>query len=276
MDNPSEIQPKSHRHYFVDEAGDGTLFKARGKVIIGEEGCSKYFMLGILHVPDPDALGQALDSLRQEIFNDPYFRKIPSMQPVQNKTAIAFHAKDDIPEVRREVFKVLSRFEGLRLFAVIRDKHAVLNEVRQYENKRYNPNDLYDQLVKKLFQGRLYQSDEYSITFATRGQSDRTRALRAALVDARTLYGEKTGIKREPHITIANVPSHENPCLQAADYVLWAIQRCYERREDRYLEVVAPFCHFMHDIDDTREKSYGVYYALKNPLRLEGLPLQNL
>jgi hypothetical protein len=276
METPGEISPKSHRHYFVDEAGDGTLFNAKGKVIIGEEGCSKYFMLGILHVPDPDALNQALDDLRKELLRDPYFRKIPSMQPSQNKTTIAFHAKDDIPEVRREVFKLLGRFENLRLFAVIRDKLSVLDEVKQYENKRYNPNELYDQMVKKLFQGRLHQSDEYFITFATRGQSDRTRALREALIDARKLYGEKTGIKKEAHMTVANVPSHEEPCLQAADYVLWAIQRCYERREDRYLETVAPFCHFIHDIDDKREKSYGVYYGLKNPLRLEGLPLSKL
>jgi len=192
MENPSEIQPKSHCHYFVDEAGDGTLFNGKGKVIVGEDGCSKYFMLGILHVPDPEALSKTLDNLRQELLQDPYFRKIPSMQAIQNKTAVAFHAKDDIPEIRREVFKALGRFQDLRFFAVVRDKQAVVSEVQQYKNNRYNPNELYDQLVKRLFKDRLHQDDEYTITFATRGQSDRTRALREALMEARQLF-EKNG-----------------------------------------------------------------------------------
>jgi hypothetical protein len=48
--------PQKECHYFVDEAGDGILFNAKGKVIIGQEGCSRYFMLGILEVPDPVAL----------------------------------------------------------------------------------------------------------------------------------------------------------------------------------------------------------------------------
>ena len=49
--DPKTDLAKSICHYYVDEAGDGTLFNARGKVIIGEEGCSRYFMLGILEVP---------------------------------------------------------------------------------------------------------------------------------------------------------------------------------------------------------------------------------
>jgi len=41
------------RYYFVDEAGDATIFDGRGRVLIGEQGCSRYFILGVLDVPDP-------------------------------------------------------------------------------------------------------------------------------------------------------------------------------------------------------------------------------
>ncbi len=41
------------RHYFVDEAGDLTLFNKRGKVIVGSEGCSKTFILGAIHIIHP-------------------------------------------------------------------------------------------------------------------------------------------------------------------------------------------------------------------------------
>ncbi|MBI2506445.1 MAG: hypothetical protein HYW07_24785 [Candidatus Latescibacteria bacterium] len=48
------------RCYFVDEAGDGTLFEGKGWVIVGQPGCSRYFILWVLDVPRPDDLGHAL------------------------------------------------------------------------------------------------------------------------------------------------------------------------------------------------------------------------
>jgi hypothetical protein len=42
----SEAEPQpapSLEHYFVDEAGDPVLFDGRGRVLIGMEGCSRYF-----------------------------------------------------------------------------------------------------------------------------------------------------------------------------------------------------------------------------------------
>ncbi|MDI6769774.1 MAG: hypothetical protein QMD04_08870 [Anaerolineales bacterium] len=44
------------RHYFVDEAGDGNLFNRKGRLRFGEEGCSRYFILGVLDVPAPDRI----------------------------------------------------------------------------------------------------------------------------------------------------------------------------------------------------------------------------
>lgn len=40
------------RYYYVDEAGDAALFGKKGRVIIGEQGCSRYFMLGVLDLAD--------------------------------------------------------------------------------------------------------------------------------------------------------------------------------------------------------------------------------
>ncbi len=41
------------------------------------------------------------------------------MQPKNRKTAVAFHAKDDLPDTRREVFKLLQK-KPLRFYAVVR------------------------------------------------------------------------------------------------------------------------------------------------------------
>jgi len=263
---------KSICHYFVDEAGDPTLFNAKGDVIIGQEGCSRFFMLGILHVDDPITLSARMNDLRINLLQDPYFRRIPSMQPENRKTALMFHAKDDLPEVRREVFAELIRHPGLRFYAVVRDKqHGILREVRQYKNKRYQPNEQYDQLVTRLFKDRLHKEDEYQITFASRGAKDRTRALRSALDEARKRFEKKWNIRSDALITIQNVPSFQQPCLQAVDYMMWALQRCYEKREDRYLDYVWSICRLVHDVDDHRKSFTGVYYTQNLPLLAQNL-----
>lgn len=96
----TEGDPQTAKHYFVDEAGDGTLFDRKGRVIAGTEGCSSHFALGVLDVADLAGLEQRLVQLRLRILGDPYFSGVPSLKSEAGKTAIFFHAKDDIPEVR--------------------------------------------------------------------------------------------------------------------------------------------------------------------------------
>jgi hypothetical protein len=200
------------------------------------------------------------------------------MQPASRKTALAFHAKDDLPEVRREVFGLLLRHE-IRFFAVVHDKLRVVEYVRQRNERdasyRYNPNELYDYLVRRLFRDRLHKDDEYNIFFAKRGKSDRTRALLQALGTARNRFGERWGIVS--HAPIHVVPTAPAKCtaLQAVDYFLWALQRLYERHEERYVTLLWPLISLVHDVDDTRGARYGVYYTKKKPLTLaaiKGLP----
>lgn len=125
----------SIRHYFVDEGGDSTLFSKTGKVLVGTKGCSRFFILGLLDVPNLTTLKERFDGLRAQLMGDSYFNDVPSMQPNKRKTAVAFHAKDDLPEVRRDVFRILHDLEGLRFYAVVADKLSVLEYVRQ-RNKR--------------------------------------------------------------------------------------------------------------------------------------------
>ncbi len=266
---------RSIRHYFVDEAGDPTLFNGKGNVIVGTEGCSRFFMLGLLDVTEPESLARNLEELRSELLADPYFKNVPSMQPQQRKTAMGFHAKDDIPEVRREVFNLLKKYD-LRFFAVVRYKHKLLEYVKTRNQSdpdyRYQHNELYDSLTRRLFKQRLHKDDEYNICFATRGFSDRTAALRKALEAARANFYRQCGIASIATINItATTPPH-SPCLQAVDYFLWALQRLYERREERYLEYLWSAFKLVHDTDDTREQKYGVYYTQKNPLTLLKMP----
>jgi len=197
----------SIRNYFVDEAGDGILFNHHGRIVIGTEGCSRFFILGLVDIPEPGPLYQELAELRGRLLQDPYFKRVPSMQPEARKTAMAFHAKDDLPEVRYQVFTTLRRHH-LRFFAVVRNKHKLLDYVRQRNEHdpayRYNPNELYDYLVRLLFKNLLHKDDEYNITFARRGKADRTAALRAALETARQRFAAQWKI-------ISNAPMQVKP-----------------------------------------------------------------
>lgn len=50
------------------------------------------------------------------------------------------------------------------------------------------------------------------------------------------------------------------------EYFLWALQRVYERGEERYWEFVADKVSLVHDVDDTRNHDYGEYYTKRNLL----------
>ena len=67
------------------------------------------------------------------------------------------------------------------------------------------------------------------------------------------------------------IPSHSQDVagLQAVDYFLWALQRFYERGEDRFVRLIWPQTKLVLDVDDTRMAPYGVDYTQSNPLTLE-------
>ena len=269
----SAITPETPRirSYFVDEAGDPTLFGSRGKPLVGTEGCSTYFILGKLDITEPELLATELQELRARLLADPYFNGVPSMQPDQRKTAVSFHAKDDLPEVRREVFNVLLRHD-VQFYAVIRDKRVIAEKVLTHNVKqpsyRYHPNHLYDKCVSQLFKERLHKDAGYTIYFARRGNSDRTVALEKALEAARIEFRKKWGVAGTAPIEIVPSNPRDVAGLQAVDYFLWALQRFYERGEDRFLNLIWPRTKLVVDVDDTRTAGYGVFYSQAKPLTL--------
>ena len=257
-------------NYFIDEAGTPTLFARRGKkIIVGQEGCSTFFMLGKIRVANPPLLRTELTALRSELLADPYFRDIPSMQPSEGKTAFLFHAKDDRPEVRREVFKLLLRHD-IKFYAVVRNKSDLANFVLQQNvadpEYRFNENDLYHTLTRELF-GRLRQTaDELNLVFASRGNSTRNQALRQALSQADLDFQNKFGFARQHIITVQAKGSREDPCLQACDYFMWALQRHFEQNETGFIEMLWSKVGEIVDLDKEHGRRRGITYGPRRPL----------
>jgi len=263
-----DINPIEHRHYFVDEAGDPYILKKK-RVVVGTPGCSSFFMLGMLDVRDVRALGANMDDLASRLKVDPYLKRIPSMQPDAKKTAIQFHAKDDVAEVRYEVFRLLMAHD-VRFYAAIRDKKIVAAHIRQMIERdpdyRYPPDELYNTLVRRLFRGRLHQDRQYTICFARRVGTDITQALEGALLLARQDFQELSGFSGNGEIQVSAAWSAQSRALQATDYFLWALQRLFERNESRYWEYIWPKVRCVMDLDDTSRRSKGELYTPSNPL----------
>src|SRR5581483_8986805 len=93
----------------------------RGQPAIGKPGVSRYFIVGAALIHEADKLQRTLTRLRACLLADPYFVGVPSMSPHAAKTARMFHATDDIPEVRRDVFSVL-RTSKVEIYAAFRRK----------------------------------------------------------------------------------------------------------------------------------------------------------
>ena len=61
-----------------------------------------------------------------------------------------------------------------------------------------------------------------------------------------------------------NLQELEQASLQAVDYFVWALQRLYERGEERYVTYLWQAFRLVQDFDDRRETGPGVYYTQKS------------
>jgi len=197
---------------------------------------------------------QQLEGLRKDIVQDSYLKGIPSLI----KTAEAFHAKDDCPEVREKVFKLISTL----------DFSAEVYVARKIENifvKRHhrNENEFYDDLISKLFENKLHVAAENRIYFSVRGNRRRQAPLEQAILTAKSKFEMKKQTTITTTISVQAQTSNGEPCLQVIDYVNWAIQRAYLKKEMRFLSVIEDKIKYLVDVYDL-DKYPNNFYSKMN------------
>ena len=242
-------------YFFVDEAGDPTFFNRFGKNIVGTEGCSKILLLGFIKTDDPDILRKEILKLQSEVVNDPYYSGVPSLQ----KTKICFHAKDDIPEIREKVYRIITSLNFKTEFFVARKLDKVF-----LDRHKGKENLFYDDLITKLFENKLHKADKSVIYFATRGNKTRQKPLEDAIEKATLTFEKKWGIKVDGQIKVLPQSPVGEPCLQIVDYMNWAVQRVFTKGEQRFYKLVEDKISFLVDIYDF-DKYPKNYYNRKNP-----------
>jgi len=112
-------------------------------------------------------------------------------------------------------------------------------------------------------------ADQYEICIARRGKKDRNQAIKSAIAAAEREFEQKFGLSRGGEDTrniVISDPKLE-VCLQAVDYFLWGIQRFYERREDRFLNMLWSQIGEIHDLDFGPK--CGTFFTKKKPLTIE-------
>ncbi|MFN0216617.1 MAG: hypothetical protein ACKVT2_20340 [Saprospiraceae bacterium] len=116
---------------FLDEAGDTTFYR-KGKIpIIGQNGVSKCFMIGMVKFKEPlEEVRQKVVELQKEKARDRYFEGIPSIRKKESEGGFFFHATDDLPEVRKVFFEFLDKmncsfeaYVGRKIPTLYENKH---------------------------------------------------------------------------------------------------------------------------------------------------------
>ncbi len=220
----SRIPKNDHR--FLDEAGD-TTFYGKGKInIIGQQGVSASFILGLVHFREPfEPIREHIKKLQEIVTSNPYFRDVPSIQKKVSQQGFYFHATDDLPEVRKIFFEYIKSLD-CSFEAVIGRKIPAL-----YESKHNGrENEFYADLLGHLLKNKLKKEHRLVINVAERGKSTKNANLELALKKAERRFLEtKTGMEVKAEIVFNVQNNNTEPLLNIADYFCWSIQRVFEK-----------------------------------------------
>lgn len=253
-------------HRFLDESGDTTFYGKRKIVILGNEGVSKSFIIGMVKFKTKlDPIREKIKNLQNEITEDEYYKEIPSITKKVNKGGYFFHAKDDIPEVREKFFKFIKSV-NCSFEAVVGRKIPEL-----YENKHNGKEALfYADLLSHLLKNKFTNHDKLVLNIANRGKSTKNTNLNFALQKAKERF-TKTNPDKDIYTNIVFnvIEQTDEPLLNVADYFCWSIQNVFEKGNLRYYNFLQDNISRVIDLYDF--ESYGKegwpnYYGKNNPL----------
>lgn len=137
-------------HRFLDEAGDTTFFGKGRVLMLGREGVSLAFGIGMVKFapPVPEMRGQVL-GLCRAVEEDAYLNRIPSVLKRLQSGGFYFHAKDDPPEVRERLFKWIHQTDCSLEMVVGRKIPALFD--RQHNG---NESEFYADLLSHLLKNK--------------------------------------------------------------------------------------------------------------------------
>jgi hypothetical protein len=228
-----EKVPLHHYHRFLDEAGDMTFY-GKGRVpILGEQGVSHCFILGMVKFnTDLLPIRQQLFEMQKDIPEHPYFKGVPSIEKRVKKGGFYFHAKDDLPELRKDFFDFIQTIDCTFHAVVARKNYGIFE--RKHHGKS---NEMYADLLSHLIEGEQDTHVERLVYNIASLQSTTDYInLKLAFDKTKIRYAQINPTQEfEKKIDFNVQPFAIEPLLSIVDYLCWAIQRKYETGEERFM-----------------------------------------
>lgn len=255
-------------HRFLDEAGDTTFYGKGKKNIIGTDGVSNVFILGMIKIKDPlDEVREKINALQGKITKDEFYH-VPSVLKKINKNGYYLHATDDLPEIRKEMFDLMKTI-NCSFEAVVGRK-----SIERYETKHKGKEEyFYADLLSHLLKNKLSKHEKLVMHISERGKSTKNHNLELAFLKAKQRFKNINGNSNIKTKIVFNVnyPT-KDPLLNLADYFCWTVQRVFEKGEIRYYNFLKEQIKLVIDLYDTNNynndwKNY--YDNKKNPLTVK-------
>jgi hypothetical protein len=256
--------PKEVVHRFLDETGDTTFYGAGRKLILGQNGVSLSFGMGIVRIDRPlREVRDDIERLERQVEADPLLNAIPSVRKRIDSGGFFFHACKDTPDVRTVLLHYLHELPceaeiviGRKIPALFERKHEGRDEL------------FYADMLAHLLKKRMKRDRRLVLNVAQRGSSTREHVLNEALWLALNRAYDRHGLEGIQTHVVFNVQSpRTEPLLTVSDYLSWSVQRVFEQGETRYYDYLAGKIRLVVDLyDRDRYPGHKNYYDRKNPL----------
>jgi hypothetical protein len=262
MERENELH-KYHR--FLDEAGDTSFYGRGGVPIFGENGVSNCFILGMV------SFNEDIGTIRNKIFEfqstiqkSSYYASVPSVKKRVEKGGFYFHAKDDLPELKKEFYDFIKGI-NCSFEAVVGRKIVKLYETKH--NGRSS--EFYADLLSHLIKDKLKKHPRLVLNIASRESSTSYQNLQSSLEKsvAQFFVSNPTVMEIETNVEFNVQPFSKEPLLSVADYFCWSIQRVFEKGETRFYDYLIDQIPLVVDLydRDNYDKDKNIYTP-KNPL----------
>lgn len=195
-------------YLYFDESGD-LNFRESG---------TSYYLFGVLVTRDPWPLVEALGHLRKTLYEGAF---IPEY----------FHASEDLQEVRDKVFATICETAGFVYDVMIVEKNAVPDEFQERHT-------FYTFVADFVLRQTLARHPNAEPVYLT------TDTIPVKRKRASVIKGFKQCLSNEldnRRYEIGHHSSSAHACLQAADYLNWALFRKWERDDLRSYDLIQGF-----------------------------------
>jgi hypothetical protein len=189
------------KYVFVDESGD-----------LGLHG-SKFFSVACVVVEDPKTLSRIIKKARERILKKT-LKKLPELK-----------ANNSNQKVREYVLKKIKE-SNCKIYGLVVDKSKIFQHLFDVKNRLYN----------YFLAILLREIEETGKLIITIDKKYRNTLLRENLNE----YLIKKLKEKHPNleIEIRQIPSYASNELQAADFVVWSIQRKFNFKDDWYFRII--------------------------------------